>query len=84
MVDLDPEMTWLGTEYAPLVRLNQDALANDKVTIHNMDAFLYVRDTDKIYDRVIIDFLIPIMKLCPNYIPVNFTPCSVAWSQKMA
>ena len=56
LVDLDPEMTWLGTEYAPLVRLNQDALANDKVTIHNMDAFLYVRDTDKIYDRVIIDF----------------------------
>ena len=56
LVDLDPAMTWLGQEFAPVVRLNQGALNTDKVTVYNDDAFLFIQNTDKVYDRVIIDF----------------------------
>lgn len=56
LVDIDPEMTRLGTEFAPLLKLNGDSLNDPRVHVHNIDAFLYVRQTDKVYDRVIIDF----------------------------
>ena len=56
LVDLDPEMTRLGTEFAPLVRLNDAAMQSDLLRVYNQDAFVYVKDTDQIYDRVIIDF----------------------------
>ncbi len=56
LVDIDPDMTKLGLEFAPLVRINKSSLASPKVTIHNADAFLFVRQTDVKYDRVIIDF----------------------------
>ncbi len=55
LVDLDPEMTKLGLEFAPLRKLNEDALHDPKVNIYNMDAFLFVKETDIKYDRVIID-----------------------------
>ncbi|KIT15138.1 polyamine aminopropyltransferase [Jannaschia aquimarina] len=56
LVDLDPEMTRLGQEFGPVRRLNGDSMASDKLHVHNMDAFVYVRETDRRYDRVIIDF----------------------------
>ncbi|EPX79185.1 polyamine aminopropyltransferase [Litoreibacter arenae] len=56
LVDLDPEMTKLGTEFAPITRLNGNSLASPKVHIHNMDAFVYVKDSTEVYDRIIIDF----------------------------
>ncbi|WP_179381142.1 polyamine aminopropyltransferase [Jannaschia marina] len=56
LVDLDPEMTRLGAEFPPVRQLNGDSLASDKVHVHNLDAFRYVRETDRIYDRIIIDF----------------------------
>lgn len=56
LVDLDPAMTWLGQEFAPVVRLNEGALNTSKVTVYNDDAFLFIQNTDQIYDRVIIDF----------------------------
>ncbi|CTQ31718.1 hypothetical protein [Jannaschia rubra] len=56
LVDLDPEMTRLGIEFAPVTRLNGDSVAPPKVHAHNEDAFLYVREIDRRYDRVIIDF----------------------------
>ena len=55
LVDLDPEMTKLGLEFAPLVRLNERALHDPRVTVYNADAFSYIKETDVIYDRVIID-----------------------------
>ncbi len=56
LVDLDPEMTRLGTEFAPVTRLNGDSLASSKVHIHNLDAFRFVQETEHSYDRIIIDF----------------------------
>ncbi|WP_162197182.1 polyamine aminopropyltransferase [Loktanella sp. S4079] len=56
LVDLDPEMTALGSEFAPIVRLNQGSMQSPKVSVYNQDAFLFVQHTDKQYDRIIIDF----------------------------
>ncbi|MBM7067403.1 polyamine aminopropyltransferase [Actibacterium sp. 188UL27-1] len=56
VVDLDPAMTELGTEFAPVVRLNEGAMLDERVTIINDDAFNYVRQVDIAYDTVIIDF----------------------------
>ena len=55
LVDLDPDMTRLGASFAPLVKLNNGALADPRVHIHNTDAFVFVRTANRHYDRVIID-----------------------------
>lgn len=55
LVDLDPEMTKLGSSFAPLVKLNEDSLASPKVKIHNIDAFVFIKNATLKYDRVIID-----------------------------
>ncbi|MEL7183475.1 MAG: polyamine aminopropyltransferase, partial [Pseudomonadota bacterium] len=56
LVDLDPAMTDLGEGFAPIVRLNGDAMSSDILTVHNDDAFSFVKDTPITYDRIIIDF----------------------------
>ncbi|MEO9968514.1 MAG: polyamine aminopropyltransferase [Hyphomonadaceae bacterium] len=56
LVDLDPQMTWLGQSFAPVVALNQDALNAPEVTIYNEDAFVFIQRSEEKYDRVIIDF----------------------------
>lgn len=56
LVDLDPEMTELGREFAPVVRLNGGSMSSEKVHVYNQDAFLFVKETDQTYDRIIIDF----------------------------
>ncbi|MBV1866320.1 MAG: polyamine aminopropyltransferase [Marinosulfonomonas sp.] len=56
VIDLDPAMTDLGQRFAPVVKLNKNAMNSPKVTILNQDAFTYVQRSTEIYDRVIIDF----------------------------
>jgi spermidine synthase len=56
LVDIDPEMTDLGKEFQPLVNINQSSLSDPRVHIFNQDAFVYIRNTDSRYDRVILDF----------------------------
>lgn len=56
LVDLDPEMTKLGGDFAPLVRLNGNSMATDKLSVYNLDAFNFVKDTQNVYDKIIIDF----------------------------
>ncbi len=56
LVDLDPEMTRLGAEFAPIVRLNEGSMASEFLTVFNQDAFLYVKEAGRKYDRIIIDF----------------------------
>ncbi len=56
LVDIDPAMTTLGQTFAPLKRLNRGSLDNKKVRIHNLDAFIFVRNAPAdFYDRIIID-----------------------------
>ncbi|WP_171180583.1 polyamine aminopropyltransferase [Ruegeria sp. HKCCD8929] len=56
LVDLDPAMTDLGRDFAPLVQLNGNSMASPALTVHNTDAFNFVKSTDQTYDRIIIDF----------------------------
>jgi len=56
LVDLDPAMTRLAHEFAPLRELNGDSLTDPRVTVVNADAFNWLRDADRRYDAVLIDF----------------------------
>ncbi len=56
LVDLDPDMTWLGAQFPPLTRLNANALDDPRVRIINADAFVFIAEKGEAYDRVIIDF----------------------------
>ncbi len=55
VVDLDPAMTDLATEY-PLIRdLSGNALSDPRVTVINTDAYKFIQETDDLYPVVIID-----------------------------
>lgn len=56
LVDLDPAMTDLGENFPPIVALNEGSMKSELLTVINQDAFVYVKDTDQVYDRIIIDF----------------------------
>lgn len=56
LVDLDPAMTRIGHDFAPLVRLNKAALHDRRVYIYNEDAFVFINTPGPLYDRVILDF----------------------------
>jgi spermidine synthase len=56
LVDLDPEMTELGTNFKPIVDMNQNSLNSEKVRVFNQDAFVYVKESTEVYDKVIVDF----------------------------
>jgi len=55
LVDLDPAMTDLAVAFEPLVKLNENALADARVHVYNEDAFVFIKDAPRLYDRVIID-----------------------------
>jgi spermidine synthase len=56
LVDLDPDMTRLGRDHPALVRLNQGALRDPRVTIVNADAMVWFAETDERFDVVLLDF----------------------------
>lgn len=56
LVDLDPEMTRLFRETPQLAALNQHSLTSPRLTVHNADAFRWVRQAKGSYDAVIVDF----------------------------
>lgn len=57
LVDLDPAMTRLAREFAPLVESNQRSLHDPRVAIVNDDAFLWVNQPAQAKaDVVLIDF----------------------------
>lgn len=56
LVDIDPEMTRIGAEFPPLVSLNQGALSSPMVHVTNADAFVFIREAGRRWDRIIIDF----------------------------
>ncbi|MGH6781173.1 MAG: polyamine aminopropyltransferase, partial [Sphingomonadaceae bacterium] len=56
LVDLDPEMTRLFAKSPMLARLNKGALADPRLKVVNADAFRWVRDAQRRYDAIIVDF----------------------------
>ena len=55
VVDLDPSITELGRTNAIFRRINEDSMLDSRVTVINDDAFNFVRNPPRKYDRVIID-----------------------------
>lgn len=58
LVDLDPAMTELAREFAPLRTLNHDAYADARVKVVHADAMRWLAEHDAgdLYDVVIVDF----------------------------
>jgi spermidine synthase len=55
LVDLDPAMTKLAKTHPVLLQLNDSSFYDPKLTIKNMDAFIYMDQTKKFFDVIIID-----------------------------
>jgi spermidine synthase len=56
LVDLDPEMTGLAAQFPPLAALNRHALDDDRVTIVNDDAMVWLDEHPGLWDAIIVDF----------------------------
>lgn len=56
LVELDPEMTRLFSTHPTLVELNDEALLSPRVRIVNADAFVWLTETDEVFDFIVADF----------------------------
>ncbi|MFJ9717536.1 polyamine aminopropyltransferase [Streptomyces sp. NPDC101213] len=56
LVELDPAMTKLARDFAPLRELNGASFADPRVEVVNDDAFNWLRGARQRYDAVVIDF----------------------------
>ena len=56
LVDLDPAVTGLAQTFDPLVELNGDALADERVEVVNADAMRWLADATGLFDVAIVDF----------------------------
>lgn len=56
LVDLDPAVTRLFSSNTLLTKLNESSLLSKRLTILNQDAFVWIKDQQKKFDVVIIDF----------------------------
>ncbi len=56
LVDIDPEMTRLATEFAPLAELNRRSLADVRVEVLHDDAMRWLAERRGPFDLAIVDF----------------------------
>ncbi len=56
LVDLDPAMTELGREFAPLAALNRHAFEDPRSEVVNADAMIWLESAPRGYDAAIVDF----------------------------
>lgn len=55
LVDLDPAVTMLAKSNSYISALNNEAFEDDRLTVVNKDAFVYLSSTDRHFDLIIID-----------------------------
>ncbi|MEW8625619.1 MAG: polyamine aminopropyltransferase [Candidatus Thiodiazotropha sp.] len=55
LVDLDPAVTALAKSNAYISALNNEAFEDEKLTVINEDAFVFLRNTERDFDLIIID-----------------------------
>ena len=55
LVDLDPDMTRLGATHPVLTALNKGSFEDPRVTVENRDAAAFLRESDRLFDVVLID-----------------------------
>jgi spermidine synthase len=56
LVDLDPAITGLASDFEPLAKLNQRSLADPRVNVINRDAFVWIAEGEEKFDVAIVDF----------------------------
>jgi spermidine synthase len=56
LVDLDPKMTTLSEQFAPLARLNGNAFRDPRVRVVNEDAMIWIERVRDTFDVAIVDF----------------------------
>jgi spermidine synthase len=56
LVDLDPKMTGLSEQFAPLARLNAHAFRDPRVRVINEDAMIWAERVRDTFDVAIVDF----------------------------
>lgn len=56
LVDLDGAVTGLFSSHEVLTALNDGALRSPKVTVVNADAFVWLRESTRTFDFIVIDF----------------------------
>jgi spermidine synthase len=56
LVDLDPAMTTLFSNSAPLVKLNQGSLKDPRVHVINDDAVRWLESNAEVFDAIVVDF----------------------------
>jgi spermidine synthase len=56
LVDLDKAMTDLFQSNSALLELNSRALLSPLVTVINTDAFVWIRENQKVFDFIVVDF----------------------------
>lgn len=56
LVDIDPKMTDLSESFPPLAELNEGAMRDQRVTIVNDDAMIWLESVKSEFDLVLIDF----------------------------
>lgn len=57
LVDLDKKMTDFGKNNPAILKHNNSALRNQKVTIINKDGFNFLKETDQFFDVIIVDLI---------------------------
>lgn len=72
LVDIDPAVTQLSSQFNPIVRINEGSLENNKVHIYNVDAFNFVKNVTHPYNRVIIDLPDPHNEVLSKLYSVEF------------
>jgi spermidine synthase len=55
LIDIDPAMTHLGQTFAPIVKLNGDAMRDPRVTVRNEDGYRFLADSSDLYNVIIAD-----------------------------
>ena len=55
LVDLDPVMTDLAKYHPVLTQINQNSMSHEKMTVKNMDGAMFLTQTDRLFDVILID-----------------------------
>ncbi len=55
LVDLDAEMIRICSTNENIMKINQNSLLSDKLTVHTMDAYEYLEECTDQYDLIIVD-----------------------------
>ena len=55
VIDIDPAITRLARNHPLFMKINRNAMNNEKVTVINKDAYLFLQQTEYLYDIIIID-----------------------------